>query len=193
MPKSQYSSDVASATDLLRAATERAREEVSSLESNISQVMSAQAECSQSVSVDDAAALIARSIKDRLAPSRARLVKQARAAVHLGNHVSVKMVAAILGNGEPDFKMSQPRILEIVSKDLDPVELLAITLTDEQIDAFARNAAIEAGAVVGGSDLNTVKAEFERLGAELESLMRQRDEMKAAIGSVSTVSIPRFI
>lgn len=193
MAKSQYSSDVASASDLLRTATERAREEVSSLENSISQVMSAQVDCSRSVSVDDAAGLIARSIKDRIASAKASLVRQSRAAVFLGNHVSVKMVTSILGNGEPDFRMSEPKLLDIVSKGMDPFELLAVALTDEQIDAFARKAAIEAGAVVGGADLATVKAEFERLGSELESLMQQREEMKAAIVSVSTVSIPRFI
>lgn len=193
MAKSQYSSDVASASDLLRTATERAREEVSSLENSISQVMSAQADCSRSVSVNDAAALIAHSIKDRIALARADLVRKARAAVFLGNHVSVKMVASINGDGEPDFKMSEPRILDIVSKGTDPFEFLAIALTDEQIDAFAFKAAVEAGAVVGGSDLADVKAEFERLGGELESLMMQRDEMKAAIGSVAAVSIPRFV
>ena len=193
MAKSQYSSDVASASDLLRTATERAREEVSSIENSISQTLNAQNQFYRAVSVGDAAALIAHSIKDRIASARADLVRKARAAVFLGNHVSVKSFEAINGDGEPEFRMSQPRILDIVSKGMDPFEFLAIALTDEQIDAFAFKAAVEAGAVVGGADLADVKAEFERLGSELESLMQQREEMKAAIGSVSTVSIPRFV
>lgn len=193
MSKSLLTDQGLSLAERIQELAVKTHEELGGLEEKISSLIEKKRVLHTSVSVNDAADLISRSIRARISMARAELIKASGRALRLESHVTVTEFGGFDGNGEPEFSESKPELLDIVRDTMSPFKMLALVLTDAQIDAFARMAATEAGAVSGGRKVAELQKESEQLSKELEALLIHRKEAKAAIDSLSNVSLTPFI
>lgn len=193
MSKSLLTDQGLSLAERIQELAVKTNEELGGLEEKISSLIEKKQVLHTSVSVNDAADLISRSIRARISMARAELIKASGRALWLESHVTVTQFGGFDGNGEPEFSESKPELLDIVRDTMSPFKMLALVLTDAQIDAFARMAATEAGAVSGGRKVAELQKESEQLSKELEALLIHRKEAKAAIDSLSNVSLTPFI
>lgn len=128
----------------------------------------------KSVSVPQAAALIARDIKQFLARERSLLIGHAVAATHLRCHASFRRPAAMLGDGSMEFETSVPTPTGIISFLNEPAAVLALVLDDAAIERLALSLAREAGAPEDGPSVQDLCTEANSVASELEALFFQK-------------------
>lgn len=128
----------------------------------------------KSVSVPQAAALIASDIKQFLARERSLLIGHAMGATHLRCHASYKRPVATLGDGSMEFDTSMRTPTGIISFLNEPAAVLALVLDDAAIDKLAQSLAREAGAPEDGPSVQDLCTEANSVATELEALFSQK-------------------
>jgi hypothetical protein len=173
----------------IRNVRTQAASTVTSIDQQITTLTQQQRALHAQVSVADAAALIASSIKTNIAEARIQLSREAARSVRLESHASVSYVAGLDGNGDAEFSVSKPVCLNIPSRDIHAFQMVALLMTDAQIDAFAQKSAIECGAIPSGRTVADLKAESDNLHQQIVSLYQQRKEAGLALEALSNVEL----
>lgn len=143
------------------------------------------------VNQNDAAALIVADIQRALDEPRRKLAQRAAQAAHLSNHRPLAKFGAINAKGEIQETTSEPRPLNILSHNLTVLELAALTLTDAQIESFARKV-VEDLPVLGPS-VDQLKAEADEFANELRELHRHRLEIKEEFGQLINATVSPLV
>ena len=143
------------------------------------------------VNQNDAAALIVADIQRALDEPRRKLAQRAAQAAHLSNHRPLAKFGAINAKGEIQEATSEPRPLNILSHNLTVLELAALTLTDAQIESFARKV-VEDLPVLGPS-VDQLKAEADEFANELRELHRHRLEIKEEFGQLINATVSPLV
>lgn len=143
------------------------------------------------VNQNDAAALIVADIQRALDEPRRKLAQRAAQAAHLSNHRHLAKFGAINAKGEIQETTSEPRPLNILSHNLTVLELAALTLTDAQIESFARKV-VEDLPVLGPS-VDQLKAEADEFANELRELHRHRLEIKEEFGQLINATVSPLV
>jgi len=181
-------------SDQIGQAKTAAQDAVDQLDAAIREKTEAANELTRRVSVDDAAARIADSIRNTIRRSRADLQRRADAAVHLGAHRPMREIGSVFdGNGAAPLRELEQRRVEVLSYPIDPTEILALTMTDEQIQAWALQAARNAGAQEDGTGIDQLKADHERLVDELVELHEQRRQAKAQLAGLINMALSPLV
>lgn len=141
------------------------------------------------VSVADAATLIAGSIRTNIAAARVQLSKEASRSVRLESHVKTMTIGSLDGNGDPEFVVSKPASLNIPTHEISPFQMVALLMTDAQIDEFSQKSAIECGAIPNGRPVADLKADSDLMYGQLVSLYQQRKEASLALEALSNVEL----
>ncbi|PRD66969.1 hypothetical protein C6P64_02235 [Malikia granosa] len=87
----------------------------------------------------------------------------------------------------------ESRPVQILSWPIESTEILALTMTDEQIQAWALQAARNAGAQDGGPGLDQLKADHERLIDELVELHEQRRQAKEHLSGLVNMALSPLV
>ena len=143
------------------------------------------------VNQNDAAALIVADIQRALDEPRRKLAQRAAQAAHLSNHRPLAKFGAINAKGEIQETTSEPRPLNILSHNLTVLELAALTLTDAQIESFARKVVEDLPAL--GPGVDQLKAEADEFANELRELHRHRLEIKEEFGQLINATVSPLV
>ena len=181
-------------SDQIGQAKTAAQEAVDQLDAAIREKTEAAAQISRRVSVADAAAHIAESIRNTLQKSREDLQRRADAAIHLGAHRPIREIGSVFdGNGDTPLRELPAHPIQVLTHPIEPTEILALTMTDEQIQAWALQAARNAGAQEDGPGLNQLKADHERLIDELVELHEQRRQAKEQLAGLINMALSPLV
>lgn len=180
--------------DQIGQAKTAAQDAVDQLDAAIREKTEAAAQLTRRVSVADAAAHLAESIRDTLRQSRVDLQRRANSAIHLGAHRPMREIGHVFdGNGASPLRELEARPAQVLSWPIEPTEILALTMTDEQIQAWALQAARSAGAQEDGPGLDQLKAEHERLIDELVELHEQRKQAKEQLAGLVNMALSPLV
>ncbi len=181
-------------SDQIGQAKTAAQEAVDQLDAAIRDKTEAANEMTRRVSVADAAAHIADGIRNTLRKSREDLQRRAEPAIHLGAHHPIREIGSVFnGNGDTPLRELDVRPVQVLSWPIDSTEILALTMTDEQIQAWALQAARNAGAPENGPGLDQLKADHERLIDELVELHEQRRQAKDQLAGLINMALSPLV
>lgn len=181
-------------TDQIGQARTAAQDAVDQLDAAIREKTEAATQLSRRVSVADAAAHIADGIRNTLQKSRADLQRRADPAIHLGAHRPMREIGHVFdGNGASPLRELEARPAQVLSWPIEPTEILALTMTDEQVQAWALQAARSAGAQEDGPGLDQLKAEHERLIDELVELHEQRKQANEQLAGLVNMALSPLV
>jgi hypothetical protein len=128
-----------------------------------------------SVTAEDVAALIAGAFKRSLQRARSTFSARVRDATFLRSHTKIRTPSGIDGNGVMTFSEPEQSNFSIIDYDASPFYLLAMFITDDQIDSWSMDQALKAGCKSGGARVPELAAAYEKLVNELESMYRARE------------------
>lgn len=168
--------------------------DIGDIDALIEQKLRELVEIHQGVCLEDAAALIERSIRASLDERRDRLYRTAALARDLAYHADVRLSRGHNGIGQRTFHDLEKKRLEVTPYDMDSLDVLALVWSDKEVKAFAESAALAAGAKPAPDGL-TVGEAVQRsnvLLAEIESLEETRQQAAAVLAELSGVSLSKF-
>ena len=187
---SDLQTNIAERLDAFRA---EANTGMAALDTRIRELSEAHDRLTRSVRLEDAARLIADDIRESIREARAHLEHRAASAARLDAHAPIRKFGALTADGAVDATTTTPAPLRLLAYDTGPLEVLALLLTDDQINAFAEAAAQAAGAKRGGRSVAELLVEADRTAAELEALFEERSKAKAALSDLIEVSLSPLV
>jgi hypothetical protein len=144
----------------------------------------------KSVRRADVQRLIADDIRKSIEPHRTAVLQRAGRAAFLSSFVRVSFFSGINGDGRSDATTRDPMPLSIIDRsNPDPVDLLALVLTDARIDEFAAEAAAATGAPEKGGTIEALKAKADQIYGELEVLHDERFKLRQELDGLIDVAL----
>lgn len=164
--------------------------EIAGLDSQIESKLSLKAEVERSICLEDAAAAIEASIRHSLDGVRRHFDSGAASSVFLHVHEDTLTISNN-ANGERKAESRTKRRLDLLPYDTSPLTILALLWGDKEIKAFAKTAALAAGAKPAPEGLRVDEAleNSNRLHAEIMELEKARQSAVAALGGFSKITL----
>ncbi len=147
----------------------------------------------RSVTRADAAALVAKNMRDSLKAHRLEMRMRAARAGYLSSHVPVSNFSTIDGTGRHKRSRSEPKRLDILPHDLSATDLAAILLDDEAIDAFAAEAIESTDAPTQGAPVAELAAEADALADELDEMHKRRHELRGRLSGFVSMALSPLV
>ncbi len=147
----------------------------------------------RSVTKADAAALVAKDMRDSLREYRQRAKNAAASAARLSSHAPVSNFETINGDGE--HVRSEPRSpmpLRLLFN-ITAIELAAIVLDDDAIDAFAADAIASTDAPDDGPSVAELAAQADVLADDLEAMHKRRRELRKQLDGFISIALSPYV
>lgn len=164
--------------------------EIEALNSEIKRKLSLKNEVEKSICLEDAAAAIEASIRHSLDDKRRYLDSEAACSVFLSAHEDTLTICNN-ANGERGASSRTKRRMDLLPYDVSPLTVLALLWGDKEIKAFAKTAALAAGAKPAPEGLRVEEAleRSNKLHAEIMALEEARQSAVAALGGFSKITL----
>lgn len=164
--------------------------EIEAMDSEIESKLSLRAEVERSICLEDAAAAIEASIRHSLADARRHFDSDAACSVLLSAHEDTLTIYSN-ANGERKAQSRTKIRMDLLPFDVRPLTVLALLWGDKEIKAFAKTAALAAGAKPAPDGLRVDEAlgRSNKLYAEIMALEEARQSAVAALGGLSKITL----
>lgn len=148
---------------------------------------------SRSVTKADAAALLAKDMRDSLREHRLRTKGVVMQATRLSSHAPASNFGVINGDGKHVRSTSpSPLPLRLLSN-ITAIELAAIMLDDDAIDAFAADAIASTEAPDDGPSAAELAAQADVLADELEAMHKRRRELREQLDGFISIALSPYV
>jgi len=192
-------------TDIVRAIiedatrrTEQARADISKAIAGLDATIRAKVEQHEkltlrSVNQADMAQSIAAGLRAYIAGKRAELKRNTDRFANLSEHRSITTFGSINGDGRHVKSVRTPTAFKWCDYLDDPLMVLAVLITDADIDAFAERAARESGAPETGPGIDELAAQANALATEIENLYEKRHELRGQLSHFIDISLSPMV
>lgn len=137
------------------------------------------------VGIDDASKMIADAIKFNLQAAREKMIAGCAGATRLNAHVETPDVSSLDSGGGLKWREKAPPSLVLQPfRFLEPLDVLAIVMNDDAIEAFSKDAARASGCEPNRPSPEQLHAQAKILAADLEKLVHQRNDLQSRMASL---------
>ena len=184
----------ADVAQMIQAFRTEAQKKIEALDASLQEKMNTRAEVEASICLEDAAALIERSINTVLQNRLESIQRQAGLASRLAFHAdTVEVSFNSVGGVSTTVRSKRP--LSILPYNMEALDVLSLLWGGKEIKAFAKGAALAAGSKPAPEGRSSVEALqlAEALGREIEDISRARKDAVDTLSGFIDVALVPFI